>query len=154
MNLDGLGRARVDLSWVERALTGLRNPDLRPAWKAAKKPLRADQRDHAKRREGPGGAWPARSPLTQARRSTGSGKRKRARKLLGKLPSALTAKHTRTSVSVMSRSKWSAVHQEGGTAGNGARIPARPFLWASDKLLETVAGILSKGLKVAFAKVK
>jgi phage gpG-like protein len=146
--------ARVSLSWVDAALHALRNPDLRKAWREAKKPLRLDQRDHAKRQEGPSGAWPGRSPLTTARRSRGAGKRKRARKLLGRLPSALTSKSTRTGVSVFSRAKWSAVHQEGGKAGNGARIPARPFLWASAEVLEAISYVVSRHLKLTFEKVR
>lgn len=154
MNLEGLGVARVNLSWVERALTALRRPDLRKAWQEAKKPLRADQRDHAKRQEGPSGTWAGRSPLTTARRSTGSGKRKRARKLLGRLPTALTSKATRSSVTVLSRAKWSGIHQEGGTAGYGARIPARPFLWASMQALEAIGYVISRHLKIQFEKVR
>ena len=154
MNLEGLGVARMKLGWVEVALGALRRVDLRPAWKAARKPLRADQRAHAKRQEGPSGAWPGRSPLTAVRRGTGSGKRKRPRKLLGRLPGALTSKATRTSVTVIARAKWSAIHQDGGTAGYGARIPARPFLWASDHVLEVISGIVARGLRVAFEKAR
>lgn len=145
--------ARVDLSWVEKALAALRRPDLRKAWQESKKPLRADQRNHAKRQEGPSGSWPERSPLTTARRGTGSSsKRRRPRKLLGRLPGALTSKATRSGVSIISRAKWSGIHQEGGTAGNGARIPARPFLWASQEALDAVGFVISRHLKIQFEK--
>lgn len=160
MLLDGLGRATVSLGWVEAALNALRNPDLRKAWLEARKPLRADQRDHAKRQEGPSGPWTSRAPLTQSRRGrmtgrgTGKPSRRRARKILGRLPTALTSKATRTGVSIISRAKFSAVHQDGGTAGNGAKIPARPFLWASQEALEAIGFVVSRHLKIVFERVR
>ncbi len=158
MKLEGLATARVNLSWVEAALNTLRRPDLRKAWQEAKKPLRSDQKDHAKRQEGPSGAWVGRSPLT-AKRSGGAvytptRKTRRARKLLGRLPTALTSKATRSSVTVISRAKWSGVHQEGGTAGYGAKIPARPFLWASQAALEAISYVISRHLKIQFEKAR
>ncbi len=158
MNLEGLGAARVELGWLERALSSLRNPDLRKGWAEARKPLRADQRDHAKRQEGPSGAWTGRSPLTTRRAGTvvDDGKRnyRRPRKLMGKLPSALTSKVTRSGVTLISRAKWSGVHQDGGTAGQGARIPARPFLWASQEALEAIGYVISRHLKIQLEKSK
>jgi phage gpG-like protein len=158
VNLEGLGVARVNLGWVEAACNALRNPDLRKGWRESLKPLRADQRDHAKGQEGPSGAWAGRSPLTMQRRGTlvDDGKRKyrRPRKLMGKLPTALTSKVTRTGVSLISRAKWSGVHQDGGRAGQGASIPARPFLWASQEALEAIGYVLSRHLKIQFEKTK
>jgi phage gpG-like protein len=154
VNLEGLAGARVELGFVERALIALRNPDLRPAWREAKKPLRADQREHAKRQQGEGGAWPGRSPLTQRKAGTGSGKNKRPRKLLGRLPGAISGKSTRSGVVLTSRAAWSGIHKSGGTAGYGARIPARDFLWVSARALELVSGIIAKGLRAAFEKAR
>lgn len=148
--LDGAFEAAVDLTFVERALNTLRRPDLRPAWKEARKPLREDIKAHRKAQEGPGGSWPGRSPLT-ARRA-GAKRKRRPRKLLGKLPTALQTKSDRARVAMISRVRWSAVHQDGGTAGHGARIPARPFLWASDGVLKAIAGIVSAHLAKLFAK--
>lgn len=138
---EGLLVARVELSFLDRARTAFRALDLRPAWKEARKPVRADQRAHAKAQEGPGGAWQARSSSTKSR---AGGRRTRARRLLGRLPSAIGVGYDRRKLTVRSLVRWSAIHQEGGTAGHGARIPARPFLWVSDSLLEHVAGVVAK----------
>lgn len=134
--------ARVNLGPLQRAFNTLRRPDLRPAWKEARKPLRADIRDHRKKQEGPDGTWSPRAAATKAR----SGKNGRARRLLGKLPTALTTLSDRRRVALRSRVAWSDVHRTGGTVGHGARVPARDFLWASGQVLETIAGIVAKHL--------
>ena len=143
MNLAGLGSVQVDLSFLDRARAVLRSPDLRPAWKLIRKPVRADLRQHARKQEGPGGAWTPMSSRTKGRARSG---RKRPRKLLGRLPGALTTKLERKRLLVMSQVAWSAVHQDGGRVGRGARVPARPFLWASDKVLELAGKVIAKGL--------
>lgn len=138
------------LGIVNRALYALRSADLRGAFNLARKPARTDQRAHAKAQEGPDGRWAPRSPLTLAR--AGAKARKRARRILGRLPNALALTTTRKSLKIASRVRWSLIHQEGGRAGHGSKIPARPFLWASDPLLERVAGLVSRALEQAWAK--
>ena len=139
---------RLGLSTINRVLASMRDPDLKGAFNLARKPARQDIRAHAKAAAGPDGSWPARSPLTSVRK----GKRKRARKLLGKLPAAIMTTTTRRSLILTSRAKWSGIHQDGGTAEHGARIPARPFLWASQGLAERIAGLVARGLVQAFGR--
>lgn len=143
MRIDGLASARVDLSFMDRARVALASPDLRPAWKELRKPVRADIRQHARKQEGPDATWPAMGARTKARARAG---RKRPRKLLGRLPSALTTKLERRRMLVRSLVKWSAVHAEGGRAGKGAKIPARPWLWISGQTMEHAARVIAKGL--------
>ena len=138
--------ARVDLSEAHRALIKLRSPDLRPAFKDARKPLRDDIRDHRRRREGPNGKWPARSAATRTR----SGSRKRSRPMLGKLPTALQTLVDPRRIAMVSRVAWSNIPQTGGIAGNGARIPAREFLWASATVLGKVAELVTGHLTRIF----
>ncbi len=136
--------ARVSLGFFERALNTLRNPDLRPAWKEARVPLRADIADHRKQQAGPDGAWAPRSISTRTRST--SKRRSRPRKMLGKLPTALQTISDRRRVAMKSRVAWSDVHTTGGTVGHGAKLPPRPFLWASDKVLGSIAGLITKHL--------
>lgn len=132
-------RAKVDISAVDRGLDALTRAarDLGPAFKEARKPVRKDQRDHAQRRQGPDGPWQPKSRLTRAREALAAKRAKRrprTKRLLGRLPGAIKVESNRWRVVARSKSRWSNVHQEGGTAGRGARIPARPFLWVSDAL--------------------
>lgn len=138
--------ARVNLSLVDRVLNGLRSPDLRPAWKEARKPLRADIRDHRRKQEGPDGTWAPRAAATRTRSKSG----RRARPMLGKLPTALQTLSDRNRVAMKSRVAWSDVHQTGGTVGRGSKLPPRPFLYASEKALEIIADLVVKYLARAF----
>lgn len=143
MNLDGVLVATVELGTVERAFVAARNPNLRPAFAESRKPIRADMRAHAKAQQGPGGSvWPGRASSTRARAQ--SRRNRRPRKLLGRLPGALSITVDPRRALVKSQVAWSAVQRDGGVAGNGARIPARDWLWASDALLATVSESISK----------
>lgn len=146
--------AKLNLGFLEKALNTLRRPDLRPAWKEARIPLREDIKDHRARQAGPGGSWAPRSGAsrTGAKRKPGSKRKPRQRKLLGKLPTALTTISDRRRVAMKSRVAWSDVHTTGGTVGHGAKIPPRPFLWASDKVLTTIAALVSKALARAWGR--
>lgn len=140
--------ARVNLTFAERALIALRRPDLRPAWKEARKPLRADIREHRRKQEGPEGTWPARAAATKQR----AGRHGRPRRLLGRLPTALTTLSDRRRVAMRSRVAWSDVHRTGGVVGRGSRLPRRDFLWASGNVLDTIAGIVSRYLATRFRR--
>lgn len=141
----------VKLGALERAFNTLRRPDLRPAWKEARQPLRADIASHRNQQRGPDGPWPARSSSTRLRSS--SKRKSRPRRMLGKLPTALTMKSDRRRVAMVSRVPWSKVHQDGGTAGRGARIPARPFLWASKTVIDVVGGIIVKHIRNVWNRI-
>lgn len=125
-----------------------------PAFQRLKKPLRDDQRNHAIAQDGPEGKWPPRKSKygsrTQKRDSGGRflkgkrGKRKPAGKLLGALPGATRYRVETDSVRAFSPVPWAGIHQEGGTAGRGAKIPARPFLWLSDALLRVADEVIAE----------
>lgn len=136
----------VDLRGLGYAFSRLRrfSEDLRPAWRELRKPVRADQRDHRKEKQGPAGPWAPRAESTmEAYRERRQRGRKPPRGLLGRLPAALITKIERKRMIVESRVKWSGIHQDGGTAGHGAKIPARPFLWVSQQLADQVASVVS-----------
>jgi phage gpG-like protein len=101
----------------------------------------ADQRDHAKKRSGPEGAWAPRAPST-VRKMRLDGVRRRP---LGKLVQrgAVSYRATKTGVIGTSKIKWSGVHQDGGRVGRGSVLKARPFLWLSKSLLVTSERLLT-----------
>lgn len=61
--------------------------------------------------------------------------------LLGKLRTAIRAKAEETRVVVENAIPWSRIHNEGGTAGRGARIPARVFLEITQRAAAELAQI-------------
>lgn len=138
----------VKLDHVQRGLDEMNRRGLRPSIVLAglRKPARKDQSQHARKKEGPDGAWPKRARATAYGRGA-KRKRLRRRRLLGRLPSALNMKVTRSSLTVQSKVPWSGVHQHGGRAGNGARIPQRHFLWFSDEILDLAAERLQDHVK-------
>lgn len=143
MNLEGLGIARVNLGFFDRVRVTMRNPDLRPAWRVARKPIRKDLREHANRESGPGGSWAPASAATKHRQAQG---RKRPRKMLGRLPGALKTAAQRTRFLITWRAPWASAQREGGIVGHGARLPARDWAYISDKATQKVADIIAVGL--------
>jgi phage gpG-like protein len=156
--------AIVDFTSVDRAMADVetRGKRLAPAFRELRKPLRADQRTHARSEQGPDGPWRPRSPFTEGRRRarnkrvrstkamtvsrTGKYFRRRAtpKRLLGRLPGAIAVTVGALYVRAVSRASWSGVHQHGGEAGHGrkVRIPQRVFLWLSDGLLARARDVL------------
>jgi phage gpG-like protein len=90
--------------------------------------MKADQKVHFRSSESPDGSWRARAQSTV--KSHGK------RPILGKLRSAFTVEFGPKFIRALSKVKWSGVHQEGGTAGYGARIPQRTHLWLSDDFVD------------------
>lgn len=143
---------------------------LRPAFVALRKPLRGDQREHAKEAKGPDGAWPARSPVTEARRrmrnrrirqtkamrtiSPRPSKRRSSPKaLLGRLPRAMIVTLGDLFIRATSRASWSGSHNKGDKVGHGRKVelPRRTFMYLSNTILriatEVIAGHLVKDWK-------
>lgn len=127
--------ADFDIRSIERGLDHLarRAERARPFFEALKSPLREDQRDHKRAKEGPDGMWPKRVQPTP--RSHGKKRKRRSKRLLGKLTTAIGYRASSAAVVARSKIPWSGIHQEGGEAGQGAQIPARPFLWLSPGFL-------------------
>lgn len=155
--------ANFELEELDRAIADVetRAKRLAPAFRELRRPLRQDQRAHARSAQSPEGSWPPRSPMTEARRTarnrriratkTGSTsvpskfkRRSAPKRLLGRLPGALIVVAGELFLRATSRVPWAGVHQYGGHAGHNNRveIPRRPFLWLSDKLLETAQQVL------------
>jgi hypothetical protein len=121
----------VDLEEVEGALRGMaaEGQNLAPAFRQLRAPLQRDQREHARRQEGPDGKWAPRAARTLAalaadRRAGRPGRQR----VLRKLPAAVAFAAGRTMVAAVSRVRWSAIHQEGGTDPRGHRLAADPFV--------------------------
>lgn len=147
--------AFVNLRDVENGLRRMQlaGYDLRPVFQRARKAVRADQKQHAQKQQGPAGQWASLAASTIAHRKQRTGKqgRKRRRPIkskrlrkLGRLPGAFGIKITPRSIAAISKVKWSGAHQprslSGSTrVGHGSQIEARPFLWASTGLLQTVS---------------
>ena len=147
--------ATVNLSSVDRGLAAMHAAarDLSPAWKELRKPLRADQRAHAKAKSGPDGAWPPKSELTIARerrKRRRASRRGRVRPLLGRLPSVLKMIADRHRVAAESGVKWSASQQDGGRVGKGATLPPRRFLWASKLMIRKARLVLGRHITYAW----
>jgi phage gpG-like protein len=145
-------RAHVDLSKVEVGIGKVlgRAEALGQAFRLLERPLRDDQRDHGRSQEGPDGKWPARSPATLGRlrhRSGGKRRVRRARRVLGMLPTTLRVLSSPRRVLAASKVRWAALHQEGGRVGRGAKVPARPFLWVSPEMLDRAVEVLAEHLR-------
>ena len=67
-------------------------------------------------------------------------------KLLGKLASSLNVSVSKGRLVVRSKVPWAGVHNEGGPAGHGAKVPARPFLFLEASDLEYLQVLLKKWL--------
>lgn len=122
--------ARVDVRSIERDIDELvrRGDRAGPILRELARPMRQDQREHARARRGPEARWSSLAPSTRR-------KRRRRRRLLGRLPAAVTYRASADELRARSRAYWSSVHQTGGRVGRGARLPARPFLWLSEAFL-------------------
>jgi hypothetical protein len=159
--------ANFQLDEVDRAMADLeaRSKRLAPAFRQLRRPLRRDQKAHARAESGPDGQWPKRSPLTEARREAhnrrarafraiakysprqkGDKARKRSlpARILGRLPNAIQVVVGELYVRASSRATFGGAQQHGDRVGHGHRVllPSRPFLWLSDALLNTAADVL------------
>lgn len=142
----------IDLGDVDKGLDAMaRRSVLHAALLDIKLPMRTDQKEHAKAKTGPEGSWAPRAASTMAARAKArkSG-RKFPSRLLGRLPTAVSYRVTANAVIAESRIGFSEIHQDGGTAGKGARIPARPFLWISDQLMHTAEDVVTSKLLAAY----
>lgn len=70
-------------------------------------------------------------------------------RVLGRLGSSIASKVKRGSLTVYSKVPWAGVHNEGGQAGHGAQIPARPFLFLEPEDIDVLAEILVNRMLLA-----
>lgn len=93
--------------------------------------------DHFIKEMGPNRAWEALSSVTIKKRRKGKrGGKIRILRDKGPLINSIKPGNTKTAAIVATKKKYARIHNEGGIAGNGVRIPQRKFMWASEKLLK------------------
>lgn len=149
-------RAVVHLGSVRNLFARLSRVNIRKTFNDLKGPATFDQRHHWNKVEAPWGRWPGLAPSTLERRTRKRGRDKKGRnrswptRLLGKFPTALKKTASTRSLVVESRVKrFSMIHQTGGRAGHGARIPSRQYLWISAWLLQQAEKAFIKALQKA-----
>jgi phage gpG-like protein len=121
----------LDLRTLDAGLNGIRRAgrDLSPVWDELAPLMKQDQKEHHRLQVGPDGPWPGFSAASKARRP------KRKRIFSARMRNAFIIDESPRELAAIHRVPWAHVHQEGGTAGRGSRIPARPFIYMSGKFL-------------------
>lgn len=160
MSLRGIN-VEVDIRTILGAFDRIRRMDVRKVLSDLRGPTRFDQHHHYRKEEAPGGNWRplAASTVERRRRKRGynfkTGKNMSwPTKLLGRFPTALKSIVRTRELIVRSRVKrFSMIHQEGGIAGYGARIPSRQYLWISPWLIQQVRKYFEKQLAIEARKV-
>jgi hypothetical protein len=167
-------KATVYVGDVLKMFRRLGKVDTRKVFLELRGPARFDQRKHDREEHSPSRKWPALAASTVARnryartsvRKGGKNKGKRytlskawtrpyAKKLLGRMPSALRVNVTIRALTIRSRGKagLGMSHQAGAIVGHGARVPQRQFLWISPWLGEQARKAFEKALTKAAAGV-
>lgn len=149
-------RAVVYLGSVRNMFARLSRLQVKKTFNELKGPAVFDQRHHWRKDEAPWGHWPGLAPSTLERRTRKRGRDKKGRnrswpkKLLGRFPTAVKSIASGRSLIVESRvRRFSMIHQRGGVAGHGARIPSRQYLWISEWLLRQAEKAFIKALQKA-----
>jgi hypothetical protein len=152
--------ATVRIGSVRDLFTRLARIDVRRVFEDLRGPAVFDQRHHWRKDEAPFGRWPGLAASTLERRSRPRGRDKRGRnrswpkKLLGRFPTAVQSIASARSLVVRSRVKrFSWIHQAGGRAGHGARIPSRQYMWISSFLREDARRLFQKALQKAAGRI-
>lgn len=148
--------ATVRIGGVRDLLSRLSRVDIRRVFEDLRGPAVFDQRHHWRKEESPVGRWPGLAASTLERRTRRRGRDKRGRnqswpkKLLGRFPTAVQSIASARSLVVRSRvKKFSWIHQAGGRAGHGARIPGRQYMWISSHLREDARRLFQRALQKA-----
>lgn len=152
--------ATVRIGGVRDLFTRLARIDVRRVFEDLRGPAVFDQRNHWRKDEAPFGRWPGLAASTLERRSRKRGRDKRGRnrswptKLLGRFPTAVQSIASARSLVVRSRVKrFSWIHQAGGRAGHGARIPSRQYMWISSYLKEDARRLFHRALQKAAGRI-
>lgn len=149
-------RAVVYLGSVRNLFARLSRLQVKKTFNELKGPAVFDQRHHWNKVEAPWGKWPGLAASTLERRTRKRGRDKKGRnrswpkRLLGRFPTAVKSIASAKSLIVESRvNRFSMIHQEGGVAGHGARIPSRQYMWISQWLLQQAEKAFIKALQKA-----
>jgi phage gpG-like protein len=141
--------------------------DLRPVWREISPTFRKAQGRHVDEQAGPDGTkWPGLAQSTVERRLRTGGvarnftrkgairkpvQRKLGKVLSKKLTAALLNERSPSHFALASRAPWSFIHQGGGRAGRGAMIPARPFIYVDNVVINHLKFALYKHLHRAWS---
>lgn len=125
--------------------------------------FRKDQVQHMKEQEGPKGKWPGLAQATidkrlgrggKAGKFTKRGKLKKryaksvARVLSGRLITKAKVRLFPNAIMIEASGRlnpgMTGIHQDGGVAGKGSRIPARTFMWVSEEFARAAAAEMAK----------
>lgn len=149
----------VNIRQIVGAFDSIAHLDIKKVFDDCRGVGRFDQRHHWRHDEAPDGQWPGLAASTLARRVRKRGRDKTGRnrswptKLLGRFPTALASVASRHELVIKSRiARFSKIHQEGGVAGHGARIPRRQYLWWSPWVLDQVKKTFERAMAKAFAR--
>lgn len=163
--------ARVDLTDVVHGMKGMRGraQNLSPVFRALRPIVAKDLQDHFKERRGDAGPWPNYARSTLEKRAGARRKARYLRRLerrsgisiaargrartrargprggmLGRLKqrSAWTTTAGRQSLVFEHRVAWAGIHDQGGTAFRGARIPTRTFAYVDEAVGDLAAEML------------
>jgi phage gpG-like protein len=117
----------LDLRALDEGFKGIRanGRDLTPLWDELAPLMRKDQLEHHRLQEGPTGPWQG--------FSTASKRRRPRRRIIfsRRMANAFDVDEAPRELAAIHRVSWAHVHQEGGRAGRGSQIPARPFMYLS-----------------------
>ncbi len=126
------GTVDLDLREVENGFKGMikAGQNFKRVWRKLAPTMKEDQKEHIRLQLGPDGVWPPLAKSTKKRRN----KRKIFTRKMAK-GDATSVSFSRTELVVASNIEWADVHQSGGVAGKGAKIPERTFIYLSDKFI-------------------
>ena len=129
---------RNALKTIEKQLATMqrKGTDLRPIFRNNKKQLKEAMRANmARQNDSSGKRWKRTKPFPGRDTS----------KTLGqKLVSASKISFSKNHIEIKSTLPWTGIHQEGGTAYRGAKIPKREFFYASKSFLNILAKSIVK----------
>lgn len=140
--------AKIDLTDVERGFTAMARVSYAKVFRELRPAMKQDTRDHVKARSGPDGGWPPRAAATMARLR----RSKRRTRPMGRLPSIVSYRASARGLVGQHRLLWSGVQSYGGVVGNGAKLPARPFLWMSDEFLAEANKLTRDAVLAAYGR--
>lgn len=130
-------KVRAKIDGVMKALDRMGRIPKSAIYRRLKPQLRQELRDHGKRQQSPEGRWRALAATTLARRARA--KRRRNKKLLGRLPNLWQIEANAESLKATNLVKWSRIQDEGGRGAKHANIPARKFAYVGSRFLWIVS---------------
>lgn len=121
----------LDLRDLDRGFSGIKLAarNMTPVWARLRSSMKDDQLAHWTDQTGGDGAWAPRAESTRRRHG-------RRRKIFSKrFAKGFSVVTTPSELAAVSKIPYAAAHQFGGPVGNNAVLPARPFLYLSEKFL-------------------